>query len=75
MLYPDDFNKIDINDVLLEINEKAIKEIEGLEEIIIEFNSLNKRLDDLIKLTAKRTRDPHTFIETVVGAIVDIFRI
>ncbi len=75
LLYPDDFNKIDINDVLLEINEKAIKEIEGLEEILIEFNSLSKRLDDLIKLTAKRTRDPHTFIETVVGAIVDIFRI
>jgi hypothetical protein len=46
-----------------------------LEEILIEFNSLSKRLDDLIKLTAKRTRDPHTFIETVVGAIVDIFRI
>lgn len=75
LIYPDDFDNVSIDQVLYEINEKSVNQIEGIEEILLEISKINKRLDDLIKLTTKRTRDPHTFIETIGGAIIDIFRV
>lgn len=75
LIYPDDFENISIDDVLWEINEKSVNQIEGIEEVLLEISKINKKLYDLIKLTTKRTRDPHTFIETIGGAIIDIFRV
>lgn len=55
--------------------KRQLEKLMGLEEMLVEIDSLSKRLEILIKLTTRRTRDPHTFIETIVGAVVDIFRI
>lgn len=74
-IYPDDLTDISIKDLLYEINSTSIEKIENASSLLKQKEEICKDINKIIKKSMRRARDPHTFIETIGGAFLDIFKI
>lgn len=74
-IYPDDLVGISIKDLLYEINDSIITNVENANSLLEEKEEVCKNVDCIIKMSTKRAKDPHTFVETIGGAFLDIFKI
>jgi len=72
-IHESDLDDIDINEFLDALHERAVN-LMGADKILKKREKLLKRTEILIEKLKKRTRDPHTFWETLGKALMDLFK-
>lgn len=73
-IYSNSLDNISVEDFFREISD-YIKNDENIIELLKERSELIKEAEKLIKIINKRVKEPFTFLETIVGAVKDIFKI
>lgn len=73
-IYPEDLINITLLDLLYEINDAIYKKSEVISDLIKQKEVICKNITKIINKTKRRAKDPHTFIETIGGAFIDIFK-
>lgn len=73
-IYPEDLMNISIKDLLYEINDAIFDNVENMSDLIKQKKDICRDISKIIKITRRRAKDPHTFIETIGGAFIDIFK-
>ncbi|GKX65805.1 hypothetical protein [Inconstantimicrobium mannanitabidum] len=73
-IYKNTLDNIKIEDFLKKINEH-LKNEHSIIELLKEQQQLINETNNIINKINKRVREPFTFLETITGAVVDIFKV